>query len=341
MNNEQPPPPTLKDPPPKLKKPTIKDIPEFVRPCNNGLFKRMFKLPEHREALKQILEIGLKPIGLSRNDILDIKIDDPEISPETAAGKHSVFDIKLTATIPRGNVLADIEMQVYVNGFRDRSAIYLAQLTASGIQSGDEYLLAVPAVTINILKETLFDEKPDYYASYSMRCDQPPHDELVTGSATKAHFVELSKIEYCKETIPKELYELLSFINAETKQEVTEMEQTMQNPVITGLAHTTLAYNNDPEVANGFRQAELAERIEQYLRIRAKEEGVAEGEARGETRGEVKATMAAIQGFQELGVDTNKIYQTLCKKTALEILTQAYKNLGLSIPQYSAVNAAK
>ena len=234
------------------------------------IFKKLFTDEGNQHILQAFLSDVLEIPYESINNIIVLN---SEIMPENVIEKYSRMDIKMTVD---GNRLINVEMQIKDEGdYRDRSLYYLSKLYSNQLKSGEDYGKLNQCISINVLNFNLFDEWPDFHASFRMREDK--HNSVLTDNFI-AHYFELKKIgKNFDKNNKQELW--LRLINAETEDELDMLQQTgvksIQDAVV--VLHKMSADE---------KTRELAEMREKALHIEATEKSYARAEGRAEGRDE-------------------------------------------------------
>lgn len=104
-------------------------------------------------------------LHLSETDILSVKITNPIILGESIEEKEFRLDINI---LLNNQTLLNLEMQIANKlNWQNRSIIYLCR-SFDQLNHGQDYSEALPAIHIGFLDYTLFDEFPEFYATYKL-----------------------------------------------------------------------------------------------------------------------------------------------------------------------------
>lgn len=104
-------------------------------------------------------------LHLAEWEVASVEITNPVILGETVTDKEFRLDINV---ILNNQTLINLEMQIANRlNWRDRSVMYLCR-SFDQLNHGQDYGTAKPAVHIGFLDYTLFQERPEFYASYKL-----------------------------------------------------------------------------------------------------------------------------------------------------------------------------
>ena len=104
-------------------------------------------------------------LHLAEAEVRAVEITNPIILGEAVRDKEFRLDINV---IMNNSVLINMEMQITNKlNWEDRSVMYLCR-SFDQLNRGQDYREARPAVHIGFLDYTLFDEYPEFYASYKL-----------------------------------------------------------------------------------------------------------------------------------------------------------------------------
>ncbi|MDE7203511.1 MAG: Rpn family recombination-promoting nuclease/putative transposase [Lachnospiraceae bacterium] len=96
---------------------------------------------------------------------LDVEITNPIILGQAIGDKEFMLDIHVTVN---GQMKLNLEMQVLNYGnWKERSLSYLCR-SFDNLSKGSNYIDVVPAVQIGFIDFTLFEDAPEFYATYKM-----------------------------------------------------------------------------------------------------------------------------------------------------------------------------
>lgn len=132
-------------------------------------------------------------LHLAESEVNAVEITNPIILGETVNDKEFRLDINI---IMNNSVLINLEMQITNKlNWENRSVMYLCR-SYDQLNRGQDYREARPAIHISFLDYTLFDEYPEFYASYKLinvKSHQKYSDNLTM------YIVDLSRIELATE----------------------------------------------------------------------------------------------------------------------------------------------
>lgn len=104
-------------------------------------------------------------LHLSEEEVLSVKIMNPIILGDSIDNKEFYLDVHVCLN---NQLLINLEMQIIDQlNWQNRSVLYLCR-AFDQLEHGQEYLEAKPAIHIGFLDYTLFDEFPEFYATYKL-----------------------------------------------------------------------------------------------------------------------------------------------------------------------------
>ncbi len=104
-------------------------------------------------------------LHLSEEEVLSVKIMNPIILGDSIDNKEFYLDVHVCLN---NRLLINLEMQIIDQlNWQNRSILYLCR-AFDQLEHGQEYLEAKPAIHIGFLDYTLFDEFPEFYATYKL-----------------------------------------------------------------------------------------------------------------------------------------------------------------------------
>lgn len=96
---------------------------------------------------------------------LDVEITNPIILGNSIGDKDFILDIQV---IVNGRTKLNLEMQVINYGnWKERSLSYLCR-SFDNLAKGSDYINVAPAIHIGFIDFTLFEDAPEFYATYMM-----------------------------------------------------------------------------------------------------------------------------------------------------------------------------
>ena len=242
------------------------------------IFKKIFT--ENEDMLHSFVASML---DIPQESISEIKITNPELPPETMAGKFSRLDLSLKVD----DKLVNVEIQVKNDAdYRDRTLFYWAKLYSSELKSGEDYSELKQTITINIINFNMFSGK-DYHTEVAAMIKGT---EEVFSDKFSIHFFELKKVG--KKPDPANSRELwLQFINADSEEALDMISQT-NVPIMKKAVNVIYDMSEDTKIREIARLREKALHDEASALKNAKEEGKAEGAAKRQA--ELIANMKAF-----------------------------------------------
>ena len=161
--------------------------PEKVSLKNDVNFKYFFK--NNERALISLLTHFL-PLPKKRS-IKTVKIEDSLLPPTKLKDKESIMDIRLT--LDTGEFV-NVEMQMCNDrAFIERVLFYWAKNYTLQLKEGESYKKLIPVYSLIFCDFNLFSDQEDFYKSFSIRLDKPPHTAL--NNHLRVVFVELRKFK--------------------------------------------------------------------------------------------------------------------------------------------------
>lgn len=154
-------------------------------------------------------------LHLPEQKVVSVEVTNPVILGEAVTDKEFRLDINV---VLNNNTLINLEMQIANKlNWRERSVMYLCR-SFDQLNCGQNYLEAKPAVHIGFLDYTLFDDRPEFYASYKLinvKNHQKYSDSLTL------HVVDLSRIDLATEEDKKyHIHEWAMLFKARTWEEM-------------------------------------------------------------------------------------------------------------------------
>lgn len=232
------------------------------------IFKKLFT--ENEDMLYSFVASML---DVPQESISEIKITNPELPPETLAGKFSRLDLSLKVDDKLVNVEIQIKNDV---DYRDRTLFYWAKLYSSELKSGEDYSELKQTITINIINFNMFVGE-SYHTEVAAMIKGT--DEVFSDKFS-IHFFELKKVS--KKPNPSNSRELwLQFINADSEEDLDMISQT-NVPIMKKAVNVIYDMSEDTKIREIARLREKALHDEASALKNAKAEGRAEGRAEGE-----------------------------------------------------------
>lgn len=264
------------------------------------IFKKLFT--ENRDMLHSFVASML---GIPQESVTEITVTNPELPPETLAGKFSRLDLSLKVD----DRLVNVEIQVKNDAdYRDRTLFYWAKLYSSELKSGDEYSELKQTITINIINFNMFGGE-NYHTEIAAMIKGT--DEVFSDKFG-IHFFELKKVG--RKPNPGNSCELwLQFINADSEEDLKMIEAT-NIPIMQKAVRVIYDMSEDAKIREIARLREKALHDEASALKNAKAEGIAEGEAIGIIKGRAEERAAAqareknaVEKMKALGLTDEQI----------------------------------
>jgi predicted transposase/invertase (TIGR01784 family) len=171
--------------------------------------------------------------------------------------KGFILDIKV---LLNNHIIINLEMQLKnLGNWIDRSLDYLCR-SYDNLLSGQDYSETMSAVHIGFLDFTLFEDKPEFYATYKMMNVKNFNiysDKLTLG------VVDLSKINLAtKEDKAYEIDKWATLFKANSWEELKAL--ATQNTVFDNVAEAMYMYSCDRDVLEECRKVEDARKFVAY-----------------------------------------------------------------------------
>lgn len=177
------------------------------------VFKKLFTSDD--EVLKAFVADIL---GIPKDDIKQITVENPNILPSMIDGKQSQLDLKMRVN----DKIVNLELQLCNKGnFPDRTVYYWSKMFSDELKKSEDYAELKRTICINIVDFNLFDCK-SAYSKFSL-LEETRHELLTDKCAIM--FFELPKVD--GEVDINDRRKLwLQLIKAETKEELDMLEKT-------------------------------------------------------------------------------------------------------------------
>ena len=282
-----------------------------IDPTVDFAFKLMLGSPDHTVITTHFLNAVLGVIP----PITRVNILNPILEKGFADDKYAVLDVR--AEDDAGRQL-DIEMQTKLrDSTAPRLAYYTSRLYLGQLKKGDDYSDLRPAISICLLKQSIFPERPQLHLSFQLR------DEggLVLTDKLQIHLIQLSMLRVTAHNVAVvsalEQWAFF-FLNAE-RLSVTRLAQLLPAPVFhEALGVLEMISKNSQKRA--LYEARLKFERDQAAALKdARNEGFRLGESTGEARGEAIGKIMALE--QILGISTTG-KQELAQLTIAELETR-------------------
>ena len=171
-------------------------------------------------------------LHLSEDEVISVEITNPIMLGEAITNKEFRLDINV---VLNNRSLINLEMQIANRlNWTDRSLNYLCR-SYDKLQKGDDYSATRPVIHIGFLDYTLFEEHPEFYATYKFMNIRNHHvysDKLVLGVVELNH-TELATeedkqygIDYWAKLFKAKTWEEIKML-AENNTYITEATNTI------------------------------------------------------------------------------------------------------------------
>jgi predicted transposase/invertase (TIGR01784 family) len=188
-------------------------------------------------------------LHLVPTDAITIHVENP-ITPGASIGdKGFVLDIKV---LMNGKIIINLEMQLTnLGNWIDRSLDYLCR-SYDNLLKGQDYDETMEAIHIGFLNFTLFDGKPEFYATYKMM--NVKNSNIYSDKFTLG-VVDLSKIEMAtEEDKAYGIDKWAKLFKATTWEELKSM--AAQNAIFDNVAQSMFMFSCDANVMEQCRRVE-------------------------------------------------------------------------------------
>lgn len=177
------------------------------------VFKKLFTSDD--EVLKAFVADIL---GIPKNDIKQITVENPNIMPSMIDGKQSQLDLKMRVD----DKIVNLEIQLCNKGnFPDRTVYYWSKMFSDELKKSEDYAELKRTICINILDFNLFHCDSAY--SKFLLLEETRHEPLTDKCAII--FFELPKVDgKVDKNNRRKLW--LQLLNAETKEELDMLENS-------------------------------------------------------------------------------------------------------------------
>ncbi len=205
-------------------------------------------------------------LHLNESEVHSVEITNPIILGESIHNKEIRLDVNVRLN---NQSIINLEMQIS-NRFNwpNRSLLYLSR-SFDNLNHGDKYPEIRPAIHIGFLDYTLFNEQPEFYATYKMinvKNHQIYSDNFVLS------VVDLTRIDLAAEEDKKyHIDDWARLFKATTWEEIKKMAD--QNEYLEAASKSIFLYNTDEQIRKMCR-----DRVEYYQDLRSYERHFAKQE---------------------------------------------------------------
>lgn len=163
-------------------------------------------------------------LHLKDSDIKSVVIANPIHLGESITDKTFILDINV---ILNNDTIINLELQVINEGnWKERSLSYLCR-SFDQLKSGESYLAVKPAIQIGLLNFTLFEDAPEFYATYQMRNNRT---NQLYSDKLKISVLDLSRVDLATEADKKyHLDDWAKLFNATTWEDLKMLAQNNEH----------------------------------------------------------------------------------------------------------------
>ncbi len=260
------------------------------------IFKKIFT--ENEDMLYSFVASML---DIPQSSITEIKITNPEMPPVTVSGKFGRLDLNMRVD----DRLVNVEIQVKNDAdYRDKALFYWAMLYSSELKRGEDYSNLKQTITINIINFNMFCGK-DYHTEVAAIIKGT--DEVFSDKFSM-HFFELKKVgKKLNPTNSRKLW--LQFINAESEEELTMIENT-NVPIMQKAVRVIYDMSEDTRVREAARMRNKALHDEVSALNNAEKKGIRKGLKQGLKQGKAEI----IASLKAYGMTDEQIKAALKQK---------------------------
>jgi predicted transposase/invertase (TIGR01784 family) len=266
------------------------------------VFKLIFGDAKNADILAAFLMAVLR---LPVREFDSLIIIDPHLPKGFKDDKRGVLDVKLR--LKSGKVL-DIEIQVEpMPFFQERVVFYISKMVTEQIQSGNEYSVIKPVMSIIITDFPLYSDDA-YHHSFELY-DKENNTRFT--DVVGVHTLELTKLPAVDDG--SELCDWLKFIKSDDEEELQMLAQ--KSPELHKAVGIIMEISQDEQMR---LQAEAYEKYrrdqsarlwgaQQAGEIKGRVEGKAEGKAEGRVEGRVEGIITVAQRMLKRGKSINEV----------------------------------
>jgi len=265
-------------------------MPLGIKPTVDFAFKKIFGSPENVRTLIGLLNAILE----LPSPITDVTILNPFSYKEFSDDKLIILDVRAQDSTGR---MLNIEMQVSNTGdLKQRMTYYACKLYADQLQSGYDYYILQPAISICLLSHDLFRETK--VPHHRFRFSDLEHGKEL-GVPVEVHTVELLKYNLLEATIGKasKIEQWAFFLLNADKYDPKQLRNLLPGVEFDQAITVIETISQKEEDRNMYDQRERAQREYQWGLDGARREALQEGLEKGreEARGVLIETVATLQ----------------------------------------------
>lgn len=216
----------------------------------------MFRVVLQRDR-ETLIGLICSVLHLSRDEVEDVTIENPIEPGESIDDKEYQLDIYVSLN---NNTYINLEMQVVnYNNWPMRSLAYLCR-KYDNLHKGEDYSKIKPVYQISFLDFTLFEDHPEFFATYQMRNAKDNHQytdkfNLLVIELNHTNLATDDDIKYGIDTWAK-------LFKATTWEEIKMI--TKNNPSMNSTAESIYLSNSDENIRELCRRREDAIAHENY-----------------------------------------------------------------------------
>jgi len=242
---------------------------QFLNPCNDVAFKRIFGSEEHKRITISFLNSILEYTG--EQAIKSIEFLNNEQLPQMIDKKDNVLDVCCTDQVGNRYI---VEIQVgSVERFDKRMVFYGAKTYSMQLIKGRPYSELMPVVTLAIVNFTMFSKKKSYKSIHHI-LDTKTHEHDIK-ELTFA-FVELKKFKKKEHELVTDEDKWIYFMKEIQKQD--HVPAPLAADEFKEACHVAERMTWPEEALNAYEDAFVRETDQEGGRKIAHKEGKAEGE---------------------------------------------------------------
>ena len=207
-------------------------------------------------------------LHLHESEVHSVEVTNPIILGESIHDKEIRLDINVRLN---NNGIINLEMQISNKfNWQGRSLLYLCR-SFDNLNRGDDYLKIKPVVHIGFLDYTLFNEHPEFYATYKM-INMKNH--YIYSDNFVLSVVNLSHIDLAtEENKAYHIDEWARLFKATTWEEIKKM--AAQNEYLEEASKSIFQFNTDEQIRKMCRdRIEYHQDLHNYERFIAEQESI-------------------------------------------------------------------
>ncbi len=188
-------------------------------------------------------------LHLSETEVISVEIVNPVILGKAVEDKEMRLDINV---LLNDSTLINLEMQITNKlNWKERSVMYLCR-SFDQLEHGQDYTEARPVIHIGFLNYTLFDEYPEFYASYKL-INVKNHQKY--SDSITLNVIDLSRIDLATEEDKRyHIHEWALLFKAITWEEMRMLAS--KDECMNEAAETIFKFNTDEQVRKMCRDRE-------------------------------------------------------------------------------------